>query len=52
VENFVIEDDNLSAAPRNAQIVIRHAEAKDADCKDASLSAKPPTLMGTARPQT
>ena len=46
VENFTIEDDDLSAVPHNAQIVIRHAEAKDPDLQRCELVGKAIDLDG------
>ena len=46
MESFMIEDDDLSAVPYNAQIVIRNAEAKDADLQRCELVGKAADLDG------
>ncbi|MGD1151318.1 MAG: hypothetical protein ABR911_00380 [Syntrophales bacterium] len=46
VQTFTIEDDDLSAVPRNAEVVIRHAEAKDDDLQRCELVGKAVDLDG------
>ena len=46
VQTFTIEDEDLSAVPQNAQIVIRNAEAKDADLQKCELAGKAVDLDG------
>jgi len=49
VESFTIEDGDLSLVPHNAQIVIRNAEAKDADLQQCKLVGKAVDLDGDGR---
>jgi hypothetical protein len=46
VATFTIEDDDLSAIPHNAEIVIRRAEAKDADLQKCEFVGKAVDLDG------
>jgi hypothetical protein len=46
VTTFTIEDDDLSAIPNNAEIVIRRAEAKDADLQKCEFVGKAVDLDG------
>ena len=52
LENFTIEDDDLSAVPHNAEIVIRNAEAKDADLQKCAFVGKAVDLDGDGKRQT
>lgn len=49
VQNFTIEDKDLYAIPRNAEVVIRHAEAKDDDLQKCELVGKAVDLDGDGR---
>ena len=46
VQTFTIEDDDLSAVPHNAEVVIRHAEAKDDDLQKCEFVGKAVDLDG------
>jgi hypothetical protein len=46
VQTFTIEDDDLSAVPGNAEVVIRRAEAKDDDLQKCELVGKAVDLDG------
>ena len=46
VQVFTIEDDDLSTVPHNAEVVIRRAEAKDADLQRCELVGKAVDLDG------
>jgi hypothetical protein len=46
VQTFTIEDDDLSAVPHSAEVVIRHAEAKDADLQKCEFVGKSVDLNG------
>jgi hypothetical protein len=46
VQTFTIEDDDLSEVPRNAEVVIRHSEAKDDDLQRCELVGKAIDLDG------
>jgi len=49
VENFTIEDDDLSIVPHNAEIVIRRAEVRDTDLQKCVLVGKAVDLGGDGR---
>jgi hypothetical protein len=49
VQTFTIEDDDLSAIPHNAEIVIRHAEAKDDDLQKCEFVGKTVDLDGAGQ---
>ena len=46
VQNFTIEDDDLSAVPHNAEVIIRHAEVKDDDLQKCEFVGKAVDLDG------
>ena len=46
LQTFTIEDDDLSAVPHNAEIVIRQAEAKDNDLQKCEFVGKAVDLDG------
>jgi|SRR5271157_529360 len=46
VQTFTIEDDDLSAVPHNAEVIIRHAEAKDDDLQKCEFVGKAVDLDG------
>ena len=46
IQTFTIEDDDLSAVPLTAEVVIRHAEAKDNDLQKSEFVGKAVDLDG------